>query len=227
MLNYIGTEDEISTSTNQPGISLGCGELGQPGSSLEGSSPNGGVDGAPAPVARCHLCAGILVLVRDKEGELPYFTGDAIKEPRDASTYGQMFDNAKLTEIANLEGGNAIELVVDPDEIKRIHELYGRRILPSRFILTRKDQELGQPWKAKARWILLGHKDPGALELERFAPTPATATVYLVPQILGSMNYKLVVMDVSRAFGQSEAEERANGPLFARPGEMALIRAMD
>ena len=127
----------------------------------------------------------------------------------------QMFDEAKLTEIGNLEGSNAIRFVTDPAEIERIRSSFSHRIMPSRFILTKKQQEVGQAWKAKARWILLGHKDPDAQELERYAPTPATPTVYLAFQILSSMRHKLVIMDVSSAFGQSDQREREKGPLFA------------
>ena len=127
----------------------------------------------------------------------------------------QMFDEAKLTEIGNLEGSNAIRFVTDPTEIERIRSSFSHRIMPSRFILTKKQQEVGQAWKAKARWILLGHKDPDAQELERYAPTPATPTVYLAFQILSSMRYKLVIMDVSSAFGQSDQHGREKGPLFA------------
>ena len=54
-------------------------------------------------------------------------------------------------------------------------------------------------WKAKARWILLGHRDPDAQELERYAPTPATPTVYLAFQIISSLGYGLVIMDVHQA----------------------------
>ena len=65
--------------------------------------------------------------------------------------------------------------------------------------------------KAKARWILLGHKDPDVLEMERFSPTPATPTVMLALQILSSMKYKVVIMDVTSAFGQSDPQTRPQG----------------
>ena len=44
------------------------------------------------------------------------------------------------------------------------------RIVPSRFALTKtkKSQEIGEKWKARVRWILLVHKDPDALMMERF-----------------------------------------------------------
>ena len=113
----------------------------------------------------------------------------------------KMFDEAKLTEIGDLEGSNAISFITDPEEIQRILETFARRIMPSRFILTKKQQEIGQNWKVKA--------------MERYAPTPATPTVYLAFQILSSLKYELVIMDVSSAFGQSDQYKRDQGPLFA------------
>ena len=127
----------------------------------------------------------------------------------------KMFAEAKLTEIQNLEGSSAISFVADPEEIRKIKETFSQRIVPSRFILTKKQQDVGQSWKAKARWILLGRRDPDAEELERYAPTPATPTVYLTFQLLSSLRYKLVIMDVSPAFGQSDHHTREQGPLFA------------
>ena len=56
---------------------------------------------------------------------------------------------------------------------------------------TKKAGELGQNWNAKARWILLGHKDPDALEMERFSPTVMQAL-----QIVSSAKYQLVSMDI-------------------------------
>ena len=127
----------------------------------------------------------------------------------------ELFKEAKLLEIQNLEGTNAIEFVTDREEIARVLSDLPHRVMPSRFIITKKMQEVGQAWKAKARWILLGHRDPDALKVERYAPTPATTTVYMTFQILASLRYRLTIMDVSSAFGQSEPEEREDGPLYA------------
>ena len=142
-------------------------------------------------------------------------SGKEIQERTLTEQERKMFDEAKITEIENLEGSSAISFVSDPEEVRKIKESFSHRIMPSRFILTKKQQELGQSWKAKARWILLGHRDPDAQELERYAPTPATPTVYLAFQILSSLHYELVIMGVSSAFGQSDRHEREQGPLFA------------
>ncbi|CAE7354364.1 GIP [Symbiodinium pilosum] len=86
-------------------------------------------------------------------------SGKEIQERNLTSQERRMFDEAKLTEIENLEGSSAISFVTDSEEIRKIKESFSHRIMPPRFILTKKQQELGQTWKAKARWILLGHRD--------------------------------------------------------------------
>ena len=127
----------------------------------------------------------------------------------------KIFDEAKRVEIQNLEGGGAIRIIEDRGEADRLRKEFPDRVMPSRFILTRKQQEIGERWKAKARWILLGHRDPDALELERFAPTPATPAVYLTFQVISSLCFELYIMDVTSAFGQSDPEQRRQGRLFA------------
>ena len=75
-----------------------------------------------------------------------------------------LFDAAKEVEIGNLEGSNAIRIITDEKELDKIRRDFPSRIMPSRFLLTKKAGEVGEDWKAKARWILLG-------QLERYAPT--------------------------------------------------------
>ncbi|CAJ1460698.1 unnamed protein product, partial [Effrenium voratum] len=114
-----------------------------------------------------------------------------------------LFDAAKEVEIGNLEGSNAIRIITDEKELDKIRRDFPSRIMSSRFLLTKKAGEVGEDWKAKARWILLGHRDPDAAQLERYAPTPSSTTVMLCLQIIASCKYKLYIMDVSSAFGQS------------------------
>ena len=80
---------------------------------------------------------------------------------------------------------------------------------------SRKAGEVGESWKAKARWILLGHKDPDAMSLERYAPTPSSTTVMMCLQITATMKFHLYIMDVSSPFGQSYPHGREQTPLFA------------
>ena len=122
----------------------------------------------------------------------------------------KMFREAKRLEIDNLVGSNAIELITDEAEIQQVSATSSSS---HHAVPLHLDQE---GWsKAKARWILLGHKDPDALELERYAPTPSSTTVMLCLQVIASMNFRLYIMDVSSAFGQSDPHEREQGPLYA------------
>ena len=161
-------------------------------------------------------------------------SGKELNERNFSKEEVDMFDAAKVLEITNLENGHAIEFVPTQEEADNVRAEEGDRIIPSRFVLTKKAGELGQAWKATARWILLGHRDPDALEMERFSPTPATPTVMLAFQIIASMRYHLVIMDVTSAFGQSDLETRPQGKLYASlptsgiPGrpKWALIRVL-
>ena len=145
-----------------------------------------------------------------------------------------IFDAAKVTEINNLINSNAIEMITNEQQLEEIRTKYPYRIMPSRFILVKKASEVGEDWKAKARWILLGHKDPDAMQLERYAPTPSSTTIMLCFQVIASMKFKMFIMDVSSAFGQSDHHEREQGPLYASMpptgipgyGKTTLIRVL-
>ena len=124
----------------------------------------------------------------EPESSLSYLTkqsGKELNEKKIPAHERKLFDKAKILEITNLVNSNAIQIVVDPAELEEI------------------------------RKILLGHKDPDALQQERFAPTPSSTTVMLCLQIIASMKFELYIMDVSSAFGQSDPHEREQGPLFA------------
>ena len=156
--------------------------------------------------------------MRDDTFSLNYLTkqsGKELDEKKLAVSEIKMFREAKKLETNNLVTSSAIEIVTDDAEVKKIRSTQSHRIMPSRFILTKKTGEIGEGWKAKARWILLGRKDPDALELERYAPTPSSTTVMMCFQIISSMKFHLYIMDVSSAFGQSDPHEREQGPLFA------------
>jgi hypothetical protein len=126
----------------------------------------------------------------------------------------KLFLEAKRAEIESIVNCNAIRKLSEEEKAKVYREA-ADRIIPSRFVLTWKVQELGQPDKAKARWIVLGHLDPDALEVERFSPTPATSTLMITLQVIASHRYRMIIADVRTAFAQSDHRERPNGPLYA------------
>jgi hypothetical protein len=90
-----------------------------------------------------------------------------------------------------LLGNSAIDFIVDPDSLEETGTKYSGQMIPRRFILTEKQGEIGDPTKAKARWIVLGHKDPDRLKVERFAPTPATPILMLLLQTMSTIDYCL------------------------------------
>ena len=71
------------------------------------------------------------------------------------------------------------------------------RFLPTRLALRRKpvdpednvDEELriGDDYKAKCRWIIVGFHDPDILELEVTAPAPQLQTVNLFLSVSAGM----------------------------------------
>ena len=160
----------------------------------------------------------MMYALREPEFSLAYLTkqsGKELDERKLNNVEKEMFSKAKTLEITNLVNSNAIQIIIDEQELARIWKDLPHRIMPSLFIITKKAGEVGEDWKAKARWILLGHKDPDAMTQERFAPTPSSTMVMLCLQIISSMQFELYIMDVSSAFGQSDPHERAEGPLYA------------
>ncbi|CAE7489950.1 GIP [Symbiodinium sp. CCMP2592] len=139
-------------------------------------------------------------------------SGKELNEKNFSAEERKMFDGAKVVEIENLTNQNAIEFVATKEKADRARREEEDRIVPSRFVLTNKRQEIGGKWRAKARWILLRHRDPDALEMDRLSAAP---TVMLAYQILASMRYRLLIMDVTTAFGQSDPQTRPQGNLYA------------
>ena len=113
-------------------------------------------------------------------GSYIYLTKKSGKElnEKNFSAEEKLFDKAKRSEIQVLLNSEAIELIMDMKKVEEIKAKFAGRFIPSRFVLTRKQMEVGETWKAKARWILLGHHDPDTLEVERFAPTPGLSCCF-------------------------------------------------
>ena len=84
------------------------------------------------------------------------------------------------------------------------------RIIPSRYHFRWKPVDEGRVISKvpKARWILIGFKDPDILELERSAPTPQSATIALVAIAFASLSMEAFQGDVKSAFAQSKPIDR-------------------
>ena len=90
----------------------------------------------------------------EDEFPLHYLTkqsGKELNEKKLTPEEIKLFNEAKKTEIGNLVGSNAIELVIDEGELQAIRDKYSHRIMPSRFLITKKMGEIGEQWKSKSQ----------------------------------------------------------------------------
>ena len=127
-------------------------------------------------------------------------------------------DEAKLSEWMTIEGKNAGRLVLG-HQAEEVRVKMPGRIMDSRFVVTEKQEE-DAPIRVKARWCLLGHRDPdlsekaaeGALQ----SPTLSQVGRSMLFQTIASMKWQLALGDIKGAFlaaGQLPARYR---PLYAR-----------
>ena len=93
---------------------------------------------------------------------------------------------------------------------------FPHRFVDSRFVLTKK-VENDALVRFKARWCLLGHKDPdvmqAVLDNKTASPTITQLGRNLAMQLIASLGADLFLGDIKGAFLESEKQE--NGPLFA------------
>ena len=96
----------------------------------------------------------------------------------------------------------------------------GDRIITSRMVRRWKPGEtLEATDTPKSRWCVHGHKDPDALGLEVFAPTPQGLAFVVYVQMLSSLGMLVDVADVKGAFTQGDPLRRAGGQIYAEPCE--------
>ena len=108
--------------------------------------------------------------------------------------------------------------VLSIQESQRILQEKPDRIIPSRYHFRWKPVDEGGIISKvpKARWILIGFKDPDILELERIAPTPQAATIALVANAFASLSMEAHQGDAKSAFAQSEPIDRERQPAPGR-----------
>ena len=103
--------------------------------------------------------------------------------------------------------------MIPADQAKIIRRTMGDRIITSRMVRRWKPGEtLEAKDTAKSRWCVHGHKDPDALGLEVFAPTPQGLAFMVYVQMLSSLGMLVDVADVKGAFTQGDPLRRAGGP---------------
>ena len=109
--------------------------------------------------------------------------------------------------------------VITGKEADFVREKFGDRIVSSRMVRRRKPLEEIGAWKAKSRWCLHGHGDPGTGSLVTYAPTPQVESIMTFLQVGANLKHRFAFCDVKNAFCQSDRLRRPNGPLFAHPCE--------
>ena len=108
--------------------------------------------------------------------------------------------------------------VVPAAEAKQIPK---ERILPTRFILTNKD-DTGKTLISKARLVCGGHLDPDISLLRTDAPTADTMGVNLVFLLAASYKWVLQGGGISRAFLSGVFDDRS---LYLRPPKRKVERS--
>ena len=119
----------------------------------------------------------------------------------------------KKTEMEKLLKYQAARIIY-PQEANAVRKS-SCRILPSRFVITRKpDEKNPGRYITKARWCIRGYLDPDVNQLKTQAPTLSQEALALVLQLSASSGWDLNIGDVEGAFLQGDKLCRENGDLF-------------
>ena len=118
----------------------------------------------------------------------------------------------KRSELEKLLRFEAVKVIL-PADARNVRET--ERILPSRFVITKKpcEKEPGR-YVTKARWCIRGYLDPDLLKMETQAPTLSAEALSLVLQLAASNRWELTIADVEGAFLQGDSLKRQDGDVF-------------
>ena len=127
-------------------------------------------------------------------------------------------DEAKLAEWHVIEGKHAGRLVLG-EEAQQVRQKLAHRIMDSRYVVTLKQEE-DAPVRVKARWCLLGHRDPDlstkALEGALQSPTISQVSRSMLFQTIASNKWTLSLGDIKGAFLAAGPLAERFRPLYAR-----------
>ena len=119
----------------------------------------------------------------------------------------------KKTEMEKLLKYQAARIIY-PQEASTVRKS-SCRILPSRFVITRKpDEKNPGGYVTKARWCIRGYLDPDVNQLKTQAPTLSQEALALVLQLSASHNWDINIGDIEGAFLQGDKLHRENGDLY-------------
>ena len=141
-----------------------------------------------------------------------------------------LVDEAKRIEWSTMKETGSV-LLLTGQISQDVQQEFSHRFVDSRFVLTKK-VEGNAPVRFKARWCLLGHKDPdvmkAVLENKTASPTITQLGRNLAMQLIASLRADLILGDIKGAFLESVDEKQENGTLFARlpPGGIPGVPMM-
>ena len=126
-------------------------------------------------------------------------------------------DEAKRTEWSIMEETGSV-LLPTGQISQDVQREFPHRFVDSRFVLTKKVEDDALV-RIKARWCLLGHKDPdvmqAVLDNKTASPTITQLGRNLAMQLIASLGADLFLGDIKGAFLESVDEKQENVPLFA------------
>ena len=130
----------------------------------------------------------------------------------------RLIDEAKLAEWHVIEGKHAGRLVIG-EEAQLVRQKLAHRVMDSRYVVTLKQEE-DAPVRVKARWCLLGHRDPDlsakALEGALQSPTISQVSRSVLFQTIASNKWSLSLGDIKGAFLAAGPLPERYRPLYAR-----------
>ena len=119
----------------------------------------------------------------------------------------------KKTEMEKLIRYDAVK-IIPPKEADRVRR-QSNRILPSRFVITKKpDEKNPGKYITKARWCIRGYLDPDVTVLSTQSPTLTTEAMGLLLQLSASNDWDFGICDVEGAFLQGKELKREAGELY-------------
>ena len=125
-------------------------------------------------------------------------------------------DEAKVIEWNVIEGKNAGRLVLG-NQAQLVRQRFSHRIMDSRFVITEKREE--EDVRIKARWCLLGHKDPDlnakAAAGDLKSPTLSQIGRNVLFQLIVSHQWQLSLGDIKGAFLAAGPLPACYRPLYA------------
>ena len=145
--------------------------------------------------------------IEDEEYEVNEVTLTEIQSER------QQLWEGKKSELEKLLRFEAVRVVL-PTEARQVRKATNR-ILPSRFVITKKpcDKEPGR-YVTKARWCIRGYLDPDLLKMDTQAPTLSNEALSLVLQLAASRQWELTIADIEGAFLQGDSLKREDGDVY-------------